>query len=70
MRVLVVHTVALRKIVAIDYTYGFAFVGCVNAERTSRRLTLYTGTIIIAWVSQAGVYLFIAYREPSTLYTE
>lgn len=70
-RVLVVHTVALRDIVAIDCTYGYvAFVGCINAEGTSRKPTLHIATAAIAWVIQAGVHLFIIYREPLTPYTE
>ena len=64
------HTVALRDIVAIDYTYGFTFVGCAGGEGTSSRLTLYIATTPIAWVIQAGVHLFIVCREVLTLYTE
>ena len=43
-RVLAIHTVALGRVLGINDTYGFAFVGCVDSKGTLRGLTLCVAT--------------------------
>jgi len=70
-RVLVIHTgVVLGRIVAIDGTYEVTFVGCKNAEGSSRKFILCVTTTPVARTAQAKIHLFTVYRGLLTLHTE
>ena len=68
--VLAIHTITLERIVAINGTCGFAFVGCVDSEGTSRELTLYAAATPIARGIEVKVYGRIVCWKLLTLYAE